>query len=370
MKTERAQLGDTLHYYSMAGVKKGQIAPWEDGRRTTGGKGDYEWWYFDSHLEGGASLVIVFYTKPMGKSNGPLAPQATLELNLPDGRQFFEVVEVPPGSFSASEQSCDVRIGPCRFQGNLRDYQIYFESPQVKAAVRLSGNVPAWRPETGHMYFGDRDEALFAWLPSVPEGDVRAEITIGGKTETYAGTGYHDHNWGNAPMQRLMHHWYWGRAKVGPYQVISSYITAEKRYGYTEIPIFMLARDGKVLAGDAQRHLRFSPSGVQIDPRTNKPVHDTLEYLYTDGGERWRVTYRREAVIGGGPMLDRMKGAVRLAAKLSGFDGAYLRFSGTATVEHFTGGRTADCVSAPAIWELMYFGRTRQESSGTQRNLL
>ena len=33
---------------------------WEDGMRSTGGKGTYEWWYFDAHLEDGSILVIVF----------------------------------------------------------------------------------------------------------------------------------------------------------------------------------------------------------------------------------------------------------------------------------------------------------------------
>ena len=38
----------------------------------------------------------------------------------------------------------------------------------------------------------------------------------------------------------VMHHWYWGRAKIGDYQVISSYITAHKPYGYEHFPIFLL----------------------------------------------------------------------------------------------------------------------------------
>jgi hypothetical protein len=83
-----------------------------------------------------------------------------------------------------------------------------------------------------------------AWLPSVPQGRVEATYRVGGTSRTASGVGYHDHNWGNAPMLDLMHHWYWARGAAGPYSVIASYITAEKRYGYAALPVFMLARDG------------------------------------------------------------------------------------------------------------------------------
>ena len=39
---------DDLHYQKM-GLKKGEVEIWEDGLRTDGSKGSYEWWYFDSH---------------------------------------------------------------------------------------------------------------------------------------------------------------------------------------------------------------------------------------------------------------------------------------------------------------------------------
>lgn len=39
------------------------------------------------------------------------------------------------------------------------------------------------------------------------------------------------------------------------------------------------------------------------------------------------------------------------------FDGGYLRFEGTATVEKLESGTAAEKVSDPAVWELMYFGK-------------
>jgi hypothetical protein len=56
-------------------------------------------------------------------------------------------------------------------------------------------------------------------------------------------------------------------------------------------------------------------------------------------------------------MIDQLNGIKKFAAKLIGFDGAYHRFSGTARVEKFDGETVVEKTEAPALWELMYFGR-------------
>jgi hypothetical protein len=186
---------------------------------------------------------------------------------------------------------------------------------------------------------------------------VSAEITRDGSTTRLSGTGYHDHNWGNANMRPLLNHWYWGRAKVGPYTAITSFIWAEKKYAYNTFPVFMLARDGALLADDGKK-LAFQAAEEFIEKETGKPVHNLLIYDYNDKGERYRVTYRRDASILNFPMIDDVKGLVRFLAKLSGFDGAYHRFTGAAAVEKFAGDALVEKAEAPAIWELMYFGKT------------
>lgn len=174
-----------------------------------------------------------------------------------------------------------------------------------------------------------------------------------------SGVGYHDHNWGNTSMADLIHHWYWARARVGGYTVIASDIIAEKKYGYAEIPIFPLAEGGTILADDGQV-VHFTKSGEQPDPVTGKPVADTVGYDYDDAasGDHYRVTFRRENTIVQDRMIDGIKGPVRALAHLTGFDGAYLRFTGQVDVEFRAGQRDATTASAPGLWELMYFGNT------------
>jgi hypothetical protein len=75
------------------------------------------------------------------------------------------------------------------------------------------------------------------------------------------------------------------------------------------------------------------------------------------GGERYRVTFHRENTIVQDRMIESLKGPKRALAQLAGFNGAYLRFTGQVTVERLTPETGIESVGAPALWELMYFGR-------------
>ena len=353
-----ARLGSTPADYTRLGVEPHAIKPFEDGMRTDGAPGSYEWWYFDAHLDDGAKLVVVFYTKEFTDLSKPLTPQVGIDLTLPDGTTVSKIGVLDAGSFSASTDACDVRIGGNTFAGDLHTYSIHAKVDDISVDVSLTGQVPAWRPETGHFLFGDAGEHIFAWLPSIPQGKVEATYGIGGQTSTTWGIGYHDHNWGNESMLKLIHHWYWARGAAGPYSVIASYITAEKDYGYTELPVFMLARDGKLIADDGGK-VAFEQLGSYTDVETGKPVANVTRYTYTDGDERYVVTYTRHRDLSAVKFVDDLHGPKKLAAKLAGFDGAYLRFAGEVRVEHYQGEQLVENHTDDALWELMYFGKAR-----------
>lgn len=345
--------------YQRLGLDRGAIAPWEDGLRLSTGEGTYEWWYFDAHLENGATVVVVFYTKYAAESNGPLAPMMTINLTTPDGRVFNKTLTVGPEQFSASPEKCDVRIGDNRFSGDLHRYRIEASIDEVSVQVDLTGEIAPWRSHTGHTYFEHGgDKRLFAWLPAVPQG--RAEVTyrIGDESVTSAGAGYHDHNWGDAPMVELMHDWYWARAQVGPFTVIAAYITAEEKYGYQPHMAFFLAKDGKLVADDETK-VHFETERVATDEETGKPVADITRYTYEDGATTYVITFEREQTILREKFIDQMSVQKREAAERMGFDGAYLRLMGNATIETIEGGQTVERHEDKAIWELMYFGHAR-----------
>jgi hypothetical protein len=140
------------------------IEPWEDGARTDNSAGTYEWWYFDAHLADGAKLIVAFMNKDIAEPDKPLSPLLRLELDLPDGRRFEKLVHFPASAWSAAQDHADVRLGDNRFTGDLHTYRIVAEAEEISIDVRLTGEVPAWRPATGYMLFGADRSLEFAWL--------------------------------------------------------------------------------------------------------------------------------------------------------------------------------------------------------------
>ena len=80
-----ARLAGTADDYARIGISPNEIKPWEDGFRTQGARGTFEWWYFDAHLDDGSKLVVVFSTRDFSDLNQPLSPGIRIDLTLPDG---------------------------------------------------------------------------------------------------------------------------------------------------------------------------------------------------------------------------------------------------------------------------------------------
>lgn len=346
--------------YKRIGISRNAVAAWEDGARTDGRKGTYEWWYFDAHLDNGAKLVVVFMTKDLAAPRKPLSPMIRVNLDLPDGRSRTIVRNYPASSFSASKEQANVRIAGNHFIGDLSRYEIEVEIDDVKIQVSLDSQIRPWRPHTGYLLFGGQRNREFSWLPAVPQGIVRGTYEVGGVGTDVTGIGYHDHNWGNVGMMSIINDWYWARGQAGPYSVIASYVTAHIQYDYSPIPIFMLARDGKIVADDA-KFVRFLADDAYVDPKTGKPVAGVTQYYYDDGKDRYVVTFTRHRDLVAKSFVDEMSGLRRMAARLIGFDGAYLRFVGELKIERWSGGTLMESFTDEAIWELMYFGHPRTD---------
>jgi hypothetical protein len=157
-------------------------------------------------------------------------------------------------------------------------------------------------------------------------------------------------------MSKLLNHWYWGRAQAGPYSVIAAYLYAEKAYGRTELPQFMLAKDGKIVA-DLSSKVALSLEDTFTDSKSGKPVANRVIYDYReDEQNRYRVVFQRSQTILDYKLADTVTGLKHILARVAGVDGAYQRFSGTVSVQRFVGDKVVDEGSDPGIWELMYFG--------------
>ncbi|OBJ16846.1 hypothetical protein [Mycobacterium sp. 1245801.1] len=252
-------------------------------------------------------------------------------------------------------------MGANYFRGDLNSYQVHVEIDDFVADVQLTGTVRPWRPGTGYIFFGEHDEDFFATSQPVPLGE--ASVTVRGKDLQLKGNGpgYIDRGWTEVPLAKLIHDWYWARVQFGDYLVLAANITAEKEYGYHEFQEFLVTRKGQILADKFTDtgEVTFKVADVYTDPDTGKPVADTIFYEYQDGESRYSVTFRREKDFLHIKFIDFMDGAELEKARARNYDGALLRFTGTATFVHSEGGQIIYTEQKEAFWELAYYGHAR-----------
>ncbi|MCL2818893.1 MAG: hydroxyneurosporene dehydrogenase [Actinomycetia bacterium] len=357
--SQNVVVGSTPEQYERVGLSKGAVDIHEDGYNTLGADGTYEWWYFDCSLDDGSSLVVTFYTRSMMAPDSELNPFVTLALTNPDGTVVNERVSVTAEGFTSSTEQCDITLGDCTARGDLKNYQVVFANDAIQATIDLQSNVQSWRPESGYRFYGDGQEYYSAWLCVVPEGTVAAHITYEGQEHVVAGTGYHDHNWGNHPVWQLQNDWYWGRVEAGPYVAINSYITAAQTYGFESFDVFMLAKDGTVIADDPEK-VQFSPADVEIDEQTGIPIASTLRYVYIDGDTEYQVTYTLRKTILATSMLGALTDDEQDKASQDGDQMMYYRFIGDAQIDVYEKGILIESQTTDsALWELMYPGVVR-----------
>ena len=204
-----------------------------------------------------------------------------------------------------------------------------------------------------------RAKHFLAWLISVPMGKVTATYRIGSEVHETTGFGYHDHNWLSRPylkMGHLIDHWYWGRGHVGPYSFVTAYITATQKFGLATVPLYMLARDGKVIADDDAK-VTFAKRGGQTDEHTGKPVPDVISFDYRDGDTRYVLTYSREKTLVSQKNLDLATGFQKVVAEILRYPGGYLRFSGPVSLDRYQGERVIEHFEELGSFEQCYFGR-------------
>jgi len=331
------------------GVEPVTVAPWEDGMRTHGGKGTVEWWYFDSRMDDGSTVVVNFMTKPIMKRNKPLTPKMEITITETDGTVHQSFAFFDADQFSSSVEGCDVRIGQSTVQGDLETYTMHLEAQDIEVNLILSREVVSWRPGAGKVYFdADRTDYL-GWVVAVPHGSVTGTVTVEDRTWNVTGTGYHDHNWTNTAINKPLDHWYWGRTSVDSYTVLFFAAEGSRRWGHAPLNLFMLAENEGVLVSGAE--------GLTVTPReftTTKPPYPMELSIVGDQDDLLvtmemlnPVILEQEDLLASMPPIAR--GFLHLFMRPW-----YYRFQvdSTLTVETPTGSSSAD---GKSIYELMIF---------------
>ena len=298
---------------------------WEDGQRLDNKEfkhGQYEWWYFDGHLDDGSMIVPAFIIQI--DENNRINPQVTF--NYADNQNRIEkTILFKAGEFESTKDQCDVKISNNYFRGKgLDEYEIFLDPVHNKGwgfDLKIKRNVPSFRPGTGYW---EASGDYFAWFCAIPSGTIEGTITKAGKIVKVKGNGYHDHNWGNVPMSKILSDWYWGRAEINGLTVVTANVRFKEETGGKETPLVYITKGENVLLNANNEELSFLSGHKVQHPETGKTYNSDAMYIYEKGKEKTIIR------LNGG---DKIVAYTSVEWENPGWETKYLRFAAIANLD-------------------------------------
>ncbi len=207
--------------------------------------GGYEWWYFDAEdLRHDRQLVailfqgFVFHPQYLRRyfryHRWPTRFAPPIPVEYPCAyfalyesgkirRQFM--MQYPPDAFAAVTDRPQVSVGPNRMTSDGSRFELQLEGTPWQLTWRgpkrlnfelLTARL-SFSPKLQHApierVFLSRQlsGAEHHWIIANPLCEVAGNIQLGSERIEFSGRGYHDHNWGTAPLGPGLKRWFWGR---------------------------------------------------------------------------------------------------------------------------------------------------------------
>ena len=217
-----------------------------DGWHDVRSPGGYEWWYFDAESgDGRVQLVAIFlqgfifhpgylrrygrYLRRPTRVAPPMPGDATCAYLAVyrDGRVWKQFLTQYPGvALSAAKTGPLVRLGPNSVEPQGEDlalalagtpWHLTARGPQLSQREELSAALtfsPALtrRPMARRFLSRRMTAADHFWVLADPRNVVSGQVSCGSEQFSFEGVGYHDHNYGTAPIGPGLKRWIWGRA--------------------------------------------------------------------------------------------------------------------------------------------------------------
>jgi hypothetical protein len=290
------RLGNTQSDFDREGLTAVPEA-WEDGRRIRWKDEEFEWWYFDAHFEDGSTAVGSY---AINWKEGAHVFGVRAAITTPSGETHSTVVSVPADACRMLCGGATVTMGPHRFEGGLDEYHIVADAGAANGIgwdLTLERKTPSYRPANGFLYGGER---YFAWFNAVPDGEITGTLTYEGKTVAVRGSGYHDHNWGDAPMASVLSGWTWGRVKVGELAVVAANVRPHARLDGPAIPLMLVTSEDGALVDVFGDDVTITESDLRAHPDSaNKAdqIPYTVEFRARQGEREAVLTFRVRKMI-------------------------------------------------------------------------
>ncbi|MBW1813048.1 MAG: hypothetical protein JRJ39_05060 [Deltaproteobacteria bacterium] len=208
----------------------------------------YEWWYFDAAFDNGYYMVAVFHYR--NAFIKPPIPSVQVTVYKPDGTRIDRIGAYKIDQCYGHPDYCNVVMGDNWVKDNGENYELYININNVKAHLTFKNSVPPWKLGTGFNFNQSKSGLVAGWVIPVPGAIVEGEMEIKGESSKLKGTGYHDHNWGNFSMNKIIWGWYWGRVNHEKYTIVYSWVLPKDKSAPVISPLLIADNNEILLSTD------------------------------------------------------------------------------------------------------------------------
>jgi len=220
----------------------------EDGPHVPQTPEYYEWWYFDGHFDNGYSAVIVFHRAVAFLPSR--LPALEITLIAPDGAEHRALRLLSASEFQIAPDRADITIGECGVVDGGSRYEVRAwaetaEGLRIGADLVLEGLLPGWKFGQSKTVVAGLDG--FGWVVPLPRARCHGTLRVGEQSIPASGVGYHDHNWGQVSLSKLVAYWHWGRIYAGEVTCLYADVVGRQRRPDVPTGLLMLALGDKIV---------------------------------------------------------------------------------------------------------------------------
>ncbi len=284
-------------------------------------RGNTEWWYFDARLEGGYTVVGFFRAKH--ERTGKTGVEITIY--KPNGEKIQNVYDYNRSDLKVSREIADVQIGNNYIKVDYSNekfptYEVFLDEGEFGLHLKYTAQVPGWMPGSGYTRFGKLGE--FGWVVPLPRAKVDGTIKIHNKIISAKGIGYHDHNWINFNLIKVVDYWHWGRIYSENFTIIYAHIKCNKKMDDYTVKVFMLAKNEDIILSTGEYELIEEHFQYNEKARNNYPK--TLKFRLSEKNE---VILNVNEIIDADHLLSEFNPILRFLAKnILKLNPGYFRF--------------------------------------------
>ncbi|MCA9998881.1 MAG: hypothetical protein KDE56_24125, partial [Anaerolineales bacterium] len=160
------------------------------------------------------------------------------------------------------------------------------------------------------------------WLVPVPHATFQATLTLDGSVTPLSGVAYHDHQWGNVPLQAFVSDWVWGHLSNAQRSLVFFHLLTQTGAWVSRV-------------GLVEKNGRYTATSLQTDY-----AHQLMDYSQPDQFDnRPTVQLFNQLISVTFPVSPSQLMRQRVGEQHPGFSSSYLRW---ATTAHYQAGQQSE----------------------------